>query len=85
MRRAFRTNDISPNANAQMARTSGLPSQVMETVAFETAQEAFKAAIEAADSGKYDKVQVWVEGFGIFELPQINGIYKHWLKDRVGG
>ena len=80
MRKAFNTKDVSPDANAQMARTSGL---VMETVAFETAKEAFKAAIEAAASGRYDKVQVWVEGCGILELPQINKNYKNWLKNGV--
>ncbi|RWN51903.1 hypothetical protein [Mesorhizobium sp.] len=55
---------------------SGLP----ETP-FETAEEAFKAAVAMRDTGDHPLVRVWVEGAGMVDFPQIEELLEYWTNN----
>ena len=45
---------------------------------FDTAEEAFAAAIEAHASGRFELVRVWVQGADMVDFAQIEEVHRYW-------
>jgi hypothetical protein len=63
-------------ASAKSEGLTGLP-----TTDFETAEEAFAAAVAARDSGEHAMVRAWVEGAGMVDFPLIQEVHEYWTQN----
>jgi hypothetical protein len=70
--------DVRRDALAKLFTASGTGFGGAKETKFDTAEEAFKAAVAALASGKHDFVRVWVEGVGMIDFPQIQNIHDYW-------
>ncbi|MEJ8308799.1 hypothetical protein [Agrobacterium larrymoorei] len=82
MDRILGYKDVSPEANARVSVAEGNHFQGMTKLDLKPAKDAFKEAIDAEDSGKYDRISVFVEDVTeILEMPQVREIYAAWVDE----
>lgn len=71
--------DIDSEAYAKLMTDTGTGMKGAQDTPFLTAKEAVVAAIEARASGRFSMVNVWIEGWGIVEFPQIEELRDLWV------
>ncbi|RWB26915.1 hypothetical protein [Mesorhizobium sp.] len=79
--------DVNRNRPAKVFAAGSKPSSNLEGLAetpFDTAEEAFQAAVEMRNSGKYALVRVWVEGANMVDFPAIEEILEYWKNNPEG-
>ncbi|MER9912230.1 hypothetical protein NKJ71_16525 [Mesorhizobium sp. M0050] len=71
--------NIDREAPAKLFRASGPSFSGVNGEPFDTAFEAFDAAVAARDSGEYPLVRVWVEDVGHLDFPLVKEIHDYWV------
>jgi hypothetical protein len=73
--------NVSRDAHAKLLTAFGTGTSGATEVPFDTAEQAFAAALDAQGSGKYEMVKVWVEGAGTLDLRQIAELLDYWREN----